>query len=133
MHFQIGNTVDALAGFLAQLEQIPGYDELPEDHVFSLRLVIEELLSNIVKHSNADTITVEIAMSSSGVSARIRDNGSPFDPFQETQKTEVAETIEEQEIGGMGVFLVTSLANDYRYRREQENNIVDFTIGEKQL
>ena len=133
MHFQIANTLGALAGFLDDLEQIPGYQDLPEETVFSLRLVIEDLLSNIVKHSNASKIGIDIAISSGGVSAQIRDDGFPFDPFFDVQKTEVADSIEDQEIGGMGIFLISCMTDAYAYRRENEENIVDFTIGDKQL
>ena len=133
MHFQIANTLNALAGFLDDLERIPGYQDLPEESIFSLRLVIEDLLSNVVKYSNANEIEIDIAISGSGVSAQIRDDGIPFDPFSDIQKTEVTDSIEDQEIGGMGIFLVASLTDDYGYRRENEKNIVDFTIGDKQL
>ena len=53
---------------------------LPSDVESSLYRVVQESLTNIVKHAGAKNVSVSIARRESGVAAVIEDDGSGFDP-----------------------------------------------------
>jgi len=53
--------------------------EIPKDTVLCLFRVAQEALGNIVKHSQAKRVQVELGTSSSGLNLRIRDDGRGFE------------------------------------------------------
>ncbi|HKC78042.1 MAG TPA: GAF domain-containing sensor histidine kinase, partial [Gaiellaceae bacterium] len=56
-----------------------GETRLPSDVETALYRVVQESLTNIVKHANAQSISVSLARRQSGVAAVIEDDGSGFD------------------------------------------------------
>jgi len=54
--------------------------EIPKDVALCLFRVTQEALGNVVKHSAAKSARVELGSSANGVSVRIMDEGSGFDP-----------------------------------------------------
>ncbi len=63
--------------------QFAEYDrpaDIPKDVALCLFRVAQEALGNVVKHSQARTVQVELGFNSDGVSLRIIDDGSGFDP-----------------------------------------------------
>lgn len=63
--------------------QFAEYDrpaDIPKDVALCLFRVAQEALGNVVKHSQARTVQVELGFNSEGVSLRIIDDGSGFDP-----------------------------------------------------
>lgn len=96
--------------------------------VFQIKLVVEEIGTNIVKYgydedgdsdiritltSEADTLTMEII-----------DDGKPYDPFTEAPPPDLDSSVPERPIGGLGVYLVQKLMDGAHYRREDGRNIV---------
>jgi anti-sigma regulatory factor (Ser/Thr protein kinase) len=57
----------------------------------------------------------------------IRDNGSRFDPLSlAVPKLDVE--IAERDVGGLGVHLVRELADDYRYARVDDCNVLTIRL-----
>lgn len=84
-----------------------------------LRLVVEEVLTNVVKYSGAaeagQTAWVRWTVSAQELHLRFEDPGRPFDPLGED---ETGLTDEERCEGGMGILLIQALADSIRYSRE---------------
>jgi two-component system, NarL family, sensor histidine kinase DevS len=57
-----------------------GETRLPSDVETALYRVVQESLTNIVKHANATRISVSLARRATGVAAVIEDDGAGFDP-----------------------------------------------------
>jgi signal transduction histidine kinase len=57
-----------------------GEARLPSDVETALYRVVQESLTNIVKHANAKRISISLARRTSGVAAVIEDDGTGFDP-----------------------------------------------------
>ncbi len=94
-----------------------------------LRLVVEEVLTNVVKYSGA---------AEAGQSGRVRwrmwpgrldlefsDPGVPFDPLQEDEE---GLSDEERCEGGMGILLLRALADTIDYAREDGMNRLRLTF-----
>jgi len=138
MQFVLTNDAAALNDFFDRVERAFSDRELSCELFFSLRLALEELLTNIIKYGYDDAsehmIRVDISAGpEGGANVRIADDGHPFDPLTQAKKTEIADSLEDQQIGGLGIFLVKEMARNLRYRRENNQNIVEFWIGEDAL
>jgi anti-sigma regulatory factor (Ser/Thr protein kinase) len=58
----------------------------------------------------------------------IRDDGVPFNPFDQAQP-DTALSIEERKIGGLGVLLVKELMSEVSYQRQQDSNVVTLILN----
>ncbi|OHD25526.1 MAG: hypothetical protein A2Y38_26640 [Spirochaetes bacterium GWB1_59_5] len=55
-------------------------EELPSATLDELEKVIEELVSNVLKHSSASSVRLRLSLGASGLSFRFSDDGRGFDP-----------------------------------------------------
>jgi len=125
-HIQLINKTsecDRLFEFLNDsLEHLPVTKEFRHD----LKLVSEELLTNIINHgydSHADeTIDIELAVDGSSVRITFTDSASAFNPL-EREHPDILNDLSE---GGMGILLVKSLTDDQHYTRDNNHNV--FTV-----
>lgn len=86
----------------------------------AVNLVIEELFVNIVNYSNADYIIVNIEHDND-LMIEFIDNGIEFDPTsQESPKK--PNDIEEAQVGGLGILLAKSFADELIYTYENGKN-----------
>lgn len=90
-------------------------------------LAVEEVTINIVKYAYKDggagTIAVEIDLSPSGMTARVADSGRPFNPLA-APEPDVLASLEEREIGGLGIFLTRKVMDRIHYERRDDKNIL---------
>jgi anti-sigma regulatory factor (Ser/Thr protein kinase) len=77
-----------------------------EDLGARLALVLTELATNVVKHSNSHTIEVELALSSDSITGSVRDTGCGFTPVEPGLPRSDA-------VGGRGLFVLESLADEW--------------------
>jgi len=100
---------------------------LPENDLANLHLMLDELVSNVIKYGYDDAlehqIQVEVTVEGDQLIVRIEDDGKPFDP-SEAPHPNLDLAIEERPIGGLGVFIVKTIADSIDYRRERGRNIV---------
>ena len=86
-----------------------------------VRLVLEELVVNIVSYGSQDgqapELAVSLAQQGQVLDMVISDNGVAFDPLQATAPDLNAD-LDHRPVGGLGIFLVTELADTVRYQRE---------------
>ena len=126
-NFRIANRPNEVPGVLN------GVDEFCRSHGFAketaadLRLVAEEVLTNIVQyaHDTDGAHAVELRLSSSSQSVRMefRDEGTPFNPL-DLPAPDLTAAPEDRAIGGLGVHLVRSLVDGASYSREGLVNVL---------
>jgi anti-sigma regulatory factor (Ser/Thr protein kinase) len=92
---------------------------------FAVALCVEEAVVNIIMHGAGQgdrlEIAVELAREHGAVTARVEDNGRPFDPTRVPPPTPAA-SLKEAQIGNLGIHLMRSFANEMRYQRSGERN-----------
>lgn len=92
-----------------------------------VNVVLDELLSNIVKYGFDDTnehfIRVNLEFYGRKLMITFEDDGIPFNPFQKTPP-DLTLPIEQREIGGLGIHLVRKLMDEFSYKRDVGRNIV---------
>ena len=94
----------------------------PSATAFELRLVTEELLTNVINHgrSGGPAPRVELALipRHDEIEIHFDDDGPAFDPLS-LPTPDVHAPLEEREPGGLGVHLVRELMDSVSYRREK--------------
>jgi sigma-B regulation protein RsbU (phosphoserine phosphatase) len=118
---------NAAGGLLAWLGEQLEHSGLDEGARAELKLVAEEVVTNIVKYGQLEAwskIHVRLEKGGGGISLEFRDAGIPFDPLAEAQRSELGAESESAAIGGLGVHLLEALtdAQEYSYR-DGENRL----------
>ncbi len=98
-----------------------------EERVYALDLCIVELVSNIVDHGYRGArgeilIQLDFGAGSSSLVLTIIDEAPAFDPLSVPAPATPA-TLDEATIGGYGIHLVRSTADDCRYERRDGRNV----------
>ena len=90
-------------------------NELPEENTY-VNLIVEEVFVNIVDYSEADFIIVEIEYENATLMLNFIDNGIEFNPLLK-ENPELPDTVDEAQIGGLGILLTKELSDelDYHY------------------
>ncbi|MEI9981876.1 MAG: ATP-binding protein [Aliidongia sp.] len=117
-----------LAPWLASLAETSAW---PAKLAFAIELCLDEVVTNIALHGGAAAgkISIEIDQDAGSVTARIEDVGAAFDPT--TGARAVPTSLDEAEIGGLGLVLVQHYASELRYERVDERNrlTLRFALG----
>jgi sigma-B regulation protein RsbU (phosphoserine phosphatase) len=104
---------------------------VPPGPVQKVCIVLDELLNNIISYGFDDDesheITVDVAVYPDHLLVEVSDDGIPFNPFDRVGP-DVTLSVEEREIGGLGVLLVTEMMDEYHYQRHKNKNSVTMTL-----
>jgi len=99
--------------------------------VYRINLAMEEMITNIIKYGYDDydthEINVTVEVLEFEIVAVIEDTGREFNPLE--QKMEVKdESLEEKEVGGLGLHLIKQMLDAMTYRREERKNILEIRM-----
>jgi len=112
---------------LDRLEALCRAAGLAEPVVLELRLVAEEVVTNVAKYGYAPgaaaAMEVRVSMDDDAVSLEFRDSGEPFDPLSQPPP-DLDAPLEERPVGGLGLTLVRALVEEARYAREGPVNVL---------
>ncbi|MCF6174735.1 MAG: ATP-binding protein [Victivallaceae bacterium] len=128
--FTIGNSFDELSTLCKQLHGLLEERHIPSKKCYVVMLALEEMITNTIKYgyddNNAHQIKVIIDFAGA-IKLTIEDDGHQFDPLQSSLDAQSA-TIEECQIGGMGIHLTKSMVNSMSYRRNNDLNILTILV-----
>jgi len=100
---------------------------LSEDDSTQIHLMLDEVVSNVIKYGYDDglehQIHVDVAVDGNHVTIRVEDDGKPFNPLNAPHPNLDA-PIEQRPIGGLGVYIVKTVADSVDYRRDAGRNVV---------
>ena len=92
-----------------------------------LRLAVEEAVVNVIDYvypiGTDGDITIKMMSDGHILRFQIIDAGVPFDPTKK-DKTDTTLSVEERQIGGLGILLVRELMDTINYEREDGKNIL---------
>ena len=94
----------------------------------ALLVAIDEIGSNIVRYSGASDFTVSVELPDVPPFVRISfsDSGTPYNPLAKADP-DVTLPIEERGIGGLGLFMVKKMMDEFKYDYVGGRNVL--TIG----
>ena len=119
------NDFGAVSTLQTWLEQLLGEAEVAEDIQAELKLVSEEVVTNIFKYGElaaSDGVRITLDIDDTRVSLEFIDVGIPFNPLAEAERSDLGSDIESAAIGGLGVHLLEGLTDEQSYRRVAGEN-----------
>ncbi len=103
---------------------------LPPEQLRDQLLVAEEIVSNIDNYAGlpADaTIDLAVWVDPAQIALAVTDSGTPFNPLEQANRSELGNQIRSSDIGGLGLHLITTLTSEQDYRRVDGRNILRVT------
>jgi sigma-B regulation protein RsbU (phosphoserine phosphatase) len=91
-------------------------------------LIAEEVLTNVVRAAGAKTwMSLELELTAAETLLTVRDNGLGFDPLALATPNLDAD-IAQRDVGGLGIHLVRELADECRYARVGDLNVLTIRL-----
>ena len=106
---------------------------LPEARIGQLDLLIEEIFMNVCRYGYPDGrpgfVTLTYTVPAPGeLSVEVADQGAEFNPLA-AAPPDLTLNLQDRPIGGLGIFLVKTLAPFITYRRDGDWNRLAFRIS----
>jgi sigma-B regulation protein RsbU (phosphoserine phosphatase) len=103
---------------------------IPKTLSQKVNIVFDELLNNIISYAyddnNEHNIMIDLEFFGDRLSITITDDGIPFNPI-EAKEPDTELSLEEREIGGLGIHLVCNLMDRVSYKRQTDKNVISLT------
>jgi anti-sigma regulatory factor (Ser/Thr protein kinase) len=97
----------------------------PPKFLFETNIALEELLTNIILYGYEDDrehdITLRLSDDAEELAVELEDEGRAFNPL-DNPDPDVTLSLEEREVGGLGIFLVRKFMTDLVYQRTEGKN-----------
>ena len=101
---------------------------LPESALGKLELILEEVLVNVFRYAGCKEAAVGYGVESANcLRVDVRDSGPEFNPLQR-EAPDLDVSLEDRPIGGLGIFLVHTMAESVKYQRLDGKNILSFQV-----
>jgi anti-sigma regulatory factor (Ser/Thr protein kinase) len=124
---KINNKRPEIARLSGILEEFMDTNDVPMNVSFAIDLALDELLTNVVSYGFPDggdhQIEVNVEVSDEEVAVQIIDDGIAFNPL-EKEEADTTLSVDEREIGGLGIHLVKKTMNSIEYQRLEGKNIL---------
>jgi serine/threonine-protein kinase RsbW len=124
--------LDALAEVTAFVEDACGAGGVPRGTVLRLLLVVEELFTNTVRHGHGGDSGAPVRLAVDARDGEVHvcyeDTAPPYDPFAAVRTPADLPPDADRPVGGLGVFLVTTLARAYDYVRAGDTNRITLVL-----
>ena len=129
----IKNDISELKNIHRLLDELAAEWKLNEDDVFDIRLVVEEIITNIIHYAFEDDqthhISLKFLLKENELRIVIKDYGKEFNPSKAPDPDDLETNIEDRKIGGLGIYFVKSLMDGIDYKRRFDQN--DLTLIKK--
>lgn len=127
----IKNHINSLSTVANYFESLSEEYSIPMPITHKMNIALDDLLNNIISYGYDDDkehiIELQFEYSKHRLSVIISDDGIPFNPFEE-KPVDTSLSIEEREIGGLGIHLVREMVDHYSYSRKVNRNVVTLTM-----
>jgi len=121
-HLRQPPTEDGVSALLDALEAFADEAGIAQGTAMRLALVAEEMAANLVHHgTGASFFELRASVSPDSVGLIFEDDGPAFDPLGGAA-VETTASVEEREVGGLGLHLIRIMTRDARHERVNGRN-----------
>lgn len=119
-------TLEAIDEVTSFVEQELEAADISMKVIAQLNIAVDEIFSNIARYSGANDATVGVTVDEGLVTLRFADNGRPYDPTEKPDP-DTTLSVEERDIGGLGIFMVKKSMDTVDYEYNDGLNILTLT------
>ncbi len=128
----IANSYESLPNLQEKFEEFCKNQNVALPIMQKFNIAIDDLFNNIISYAFNDDkehmIDIHFVYSNEKLSITIIDDGIPFNPFAE-KAVDTSLSVENRDIGGLGILLIKNLIDDYSYSRKINKNVVTLTMN----
>ena len=95
---------------------------------YSLKVVTDEIYSNIVYYSGANRAEILFRNDADKITLIFQDDGKPYNPL-EAEEPDITAGIEDRKIGGLGLFMVKKMAESVQYEYAASKNCMTVILS----
>ena len=107
-----------------EIEDFCEQNEILPNKLFAIQLILEELVTNIINSQKTEIIEISLTVQDDLITLAIRDNARAFNPL-EAAEPDTGQSLEERDIGGLGLFLVRKKVKSLSYEyKDGFNNVI---------
>lgn len=125
----IANRASELRRVVALADEFAAANNLSREAVADLQVVLDEVLTNIIKYGYSDEgmheINVRLSVENDVIVGEVEDDGRPFDPLA-LPGPDLSPSLRERSAGGIGIHFVRNLMSEVSYRRIADRNRLQF-------
>jgi len=104
--------------------------DIPNETVLDLKLAVDEACTNVIQHGykgmDPGSIILAFRIEPGRILVQITDFGHVFEPVAGL-KPDVEAVLEDQELGGLGLFLIYQTMDNIDYQSSEDGNTLTFT------
>ena len=126
-HIVLRNKIEEIVRMTEFVDEISRELNLSVEDSFNIRLAIEEAVTNVIMYAYPQTVEGDILLSAREegdvIVFQLVDSGNEFDPTLQPD-ADVTSSLEDREIGGLGIFLIRQLMQSVSYSRIDGKNVL---------
>ncbi len=123
----IGPDPGQVAGVGAAFAEFADAHALPVAVRRSMSVALDELLNNTIAYGfagrSSGEVCIEVELRADRLCATLSDDAGPFNPL-DAPAPDTALSVEEREVGGLGIHLVRRMMDEVSYQRRADRNVV---------
>ncbi len=126
----MGESLKALRDYAVQAAEMAG---LPKARIEGLRLAVDEYATNIIIYGYHDAglegnVDASASIDDDNLIISLVDTAVAYDPTYHSDPTDLDESLENRNIGGLGIMLVRQSVDEWRYERMGNRNCNHFVL-----
>ena len=130
LEIAIANELREIVGAAAKVDAFCEERELSPEIAYAVNLSIDEILTNTISYGYDDDephrIEIIVRLEGAALMVVIVDDSAPFD-LSASPEADLDATLDEREVGGLGLFLVHQMMDNVEYERVDGCNVVTLT------
>ncbi len=122
---------EELQRIFAEVEKLAEVEDWPPALVFKANLVLEEFGLNIMNYGydeGVHSFDLSLVSGPDKIIIEFIDDGRPFNPLEDVKAPVTEGAVDERPIGGLGIYFVMEMTEDFQYRREDSRNYSTMVI-----
>ena len=132
MLINIKNDISEISRVCDEVEKFCKDHNISDEKYHDIILILDEVVTNVINYAYPDggehTFTLDLQEREGRLFINLSDNGIPFDPLGKNDP-DVESSLEERQIGGLGIFIVKQLSEVVEYSRIDDKNQLDITVS----
>ena len=130
LEIALANDLQEIVGVSEKIDAFCEGKGLSPEIGYAVNLSIDEILTNTISYGYDDDephrIDIVVRLEADSLFVVITDDSAPFD-LSATPEADIEASLDEREVGGLGLFLVHQMMDKVEYERVEDRNIVTLT------